>query len=105
MSESWKETSIWDGEALADRIRRVQLADLELDVSRRPVYESVSPAVDPQEVRDKLDCSQAVTTGEPINVAGYPVGTWFYWGDEEVFVRMVGQEKVCRVELRKDIGL
>ena len=54
---------------------------------------------DPDDVIRAL-ASGATMTGKPVEVAGYPVGTWFYYGTEQVGVRFPGEGMIARLEKR-----
>ena len=86
MSETWREVSGWDEKAVKDRIRKVQLAVLESHAERNPVHSIIIPALNPSEI----DSNHGLTMFRPVTVKDFPVGTWFYWGEDKVFVRQVG---------------
>ena len=57
-------------------------------------------SIEPDHALSAFDCSEAETRGETPRVDDYPSGTWFYWGNEYVAVRMPDEDKVCRLEKR-----
>ena len=65
--------------------------------------------VDPNHVERWFDVTKALAGrnyfagevwGEPVRTADYPAGTWFYYGEEAVSVRLAGEEFICRMEMR-----
>ena len=56
--------------------------------------------VDPNHVERWFDVRKAEVRGEPVNTDDYPAGTWFYYGEGAVSVRLAGEEFICRMEMR-----
>lgn len=56
--------------------------------------------IDPDEVCQRYDCSKAGSLGRAVEVADYPPGTWFYYGEGFVAVRRGGEDDIERIEAR-----
>ena len=56
--------------------------------------------VNPNHVEQWFDVRRAEVRGEPVRTADYPAGTWFYYGEGAVSVRLANEEFICRMEMR-----
>jgi hypothetical protein len=93
----WQETGL-DLKELTRLRWAIYTAEIGRDIIERPVHPLIEPCADPDSLT--FDMSEAETRGEPVDPADYPPGTWFYWGEDKVCVRLAGSEKIARVEFR-----
>ena len=64
------------------------------------ISSGLTSEVNPNHVEQWFDVRKAEVRGEPVNTDDYPAGTWFYYGEGAVSVRLAGEEFICRMEMR-----